>query len=251
MATLSTFQSDVAGVLGLENTVGGDQPRLTGWANDAVVDMLLRTHCYIKSETLALTVGTGDYDLQSTNKEILAIDDIFLTSNGANFRVKRLASSDLLNLRLFSVTASPVQMYAISGANLLMVYPSPLSADTFTIYYVPRPTAMSSGTDDPSTVSLGGIPSEYHYGIELYMQWKAADAFDDATSNNGETYRRMYLGDPTAPPGSEQRFGFIGTMKKDLRDKGGKHLAGIIIPPRGRRIYVPNPGVDMGPGTTY
>jgi hypothetical protein len=78
------------------------------------------------------------------------------------------------------------------------------------------------------------------------MQWKAGDAFDDESSSNGETYRRMYLGDPTAPPGSEQRDGFIGTMKKDMRRKGGKHLAGISIPPRSRRIYVANPGVDVG-----
>jgi hypothetical protein len=192
---------------------------------------------------MALTAGQGDYTLDSS---ILAIDDLYMSSGGANFRVRRLSSTDLLNLRLFSVSSSPVQMYAVAGANLLMVYPAPLQADSFTIYYVPRPTAMSAGSDDPSTTSLGGIPSEYHYGIELYMQWKAGDAFDDAGSSNGENYRRAYLGDPTAPPGSEQRFGFIGTMKRDLRGKGGKHLAGVVIPPRGRRIYVPNPGVDTG-----
>jgi hypothetical protein len=250
MSTLATLQSDVAGVLGLDfdaaNPSNGDGPRLLGWANDAVIDMLRRTHCYIKSEAISLTAGTSDYDLQSTNKEILAIEDIYTTSAGSNYRMKRLSTTDLLNLRLYSVNSSPTAMYALGGANLLMLYPTPLTADTLTFYYVPRPTALAAGTDDPSSVTLGGIPSEFHYGLELYMQWKAADAFDDESSSSGETYRRLYLGDPGAPPGTEQRDGFIGTMKKDVRKKAGKHLGGIVLPPRNRRSYIPQPGVDVG-----
>jgi len=193
--------------------------------------------------TLTLTANQGDYELDSS---ILAIEDLFLTSGGANFRVRRLATTDLINLRLFSVTSAPIQMYALAGSNLLQVYPTPQQADTLNIYYVPRPSPMASPTDDPSTDTFGGISPEYHYGIELYMQWKAGDAFDDASSSNGETYRRLYLGDPTAPPGTEQRFGFIGTMKRDMRVKGGKHVQGILIPPRNRRIYIPQPGFDVG-----
>lgn len=247
MSTLATLAGNVAGVIGLTvNTADltqSDGPRVVGWTNDAVVDVLLRTHVYVAATTVALSANTSDYTLSST---ILAIEDIYLTSGGANYRVKRLATTDLINLRLFQVTTSPMQMYALAGANLLLVYPTPAQADTLNIYYVPRPTALAAGGDDPSDASHGGIPSEYHYGLELYAMWKAADAFDDSSSSNGETYRRLYLGDPTAPPGSEQRWGFIGTMKRDIRVKAGKHLAGVLIPPRGRRIYVPNPGVDTG-----
>lgn len=244
---LETLRSDVAGVLGLQyaaaSPTADDGPRLTGWANDAVVDMLRRTHCYIAIGTLTMTPNVGDYTLDTS---VIAIDDIYLTSGAANYRVRRLATTDLINLRLFTVNSAPIQMFALNGANMLMVYPTPLQADTLTIYYVPRPTAMSATTDDPSSATYGGIPSEYHYGLELYMQWKAADAFDDASSGNGESYRRMYLGDPSAPIGSQQRDGFIGEMKKDVRKKGGKHLAGTLIPPRNRRIYIPQPGVDVG-----
>jgi len=205
--------------------------------------MLERSHCYVDTATMAMTPGQGDYTLDAS---ILAIEDMILSSSGANFRVMRKSTTDLLNLRLFTVNSAPIQMYALSGANMLMVYPTPLQADTLTIYYIPRPTALSDPNDDPSTPTLGGIPPEYHYGLELYMQWKAADAFDDESSSSGVTYQRMYLGDPTAPPGTEQRDGFMGTMKKNLRRKGGKHLAGVQIPPRGRRIYVANPGFDVG-----
>jgi hypothetical protein len=206
--------------------------------------MLRRTHVYVAAATMNLTAAQGDYTLDTN---ILAIEDIYTTSSGSNFRLRRMSTTDLINLRIFSVTTSPTQMYSLSGSNLLMLYPAPLSsADTLTTYYVPRPTALSGNTDDPSTTSLGGIPSEFHYGLELFMQWKAADAFDDEQSSGGESYKRMYIGDPTAPPGTEQRQGFIGTMKKDIRRKGGKKMAGILIPPRGRRVYVPNPGFDTG-----
>lgn len=246
MTDFATLKSNVSGVLGLDPTQDGN--RIGGFLNQGVLDILLRTHCYVTTTTITLTANVGDYTLDDG---ILAIEDIYLNSNGANFRVRRLATTDLINLRLFSVTSAPIQMYALSGANLLMVYPSPLQPDVLHIYYVPRPTAMSSDSDDPSLTTYGGIPEEFNYGLELYAQWKAADMLDDSSSSNGETYRRLYLGDPTAPPGSEQRFGFIGTMKRDLRAKGGKHLAGVLIPPRNRRIYVPQPGFDVGSQTIY
>ena len=242
------MRSDVAGVLGLDfdsnNPGNGDGPRLLGWANDAVVDMLRRTHCYVSSATLALTAGQDDYDL---DPNILAIEDLYLTSqSGGQFVVHRRETTEIVNLRLFQATTSPMQLYAVAGTNLLMVYPTPVQNDVLTIYYVPRPIAMANSNDDPSVASLGGIPPEFHYGLELYMMWKAADAFDDESSSSGETYRRLYLGDPTAPPGTEQRFGFIGTMSKDIRRKGGKHLGPAPIPPRSRKIYIPTPGVDVG-----
>jgi hypothetical protein len=234
-------------VLGLDfdanNPTSGDGPRLTGWANDAVVDMLKRTHCFIQSATMTMTSGQGDYRLDSS---ILAIDDVYMTSGTQSFRATRMSTTDLLNARLFQVVTAPITRYALAGADLLMVFPTPSLPDVMTIYYVPRPSLLVNSTDDPSSSTLGGIPSEYHYGLELYMQWKAGDAFDDESSQSGETYRRQYVGDPSAAPGTDARKGFIGEMKRDLRDKGGKHLGAIVLPPRTRRTYIPLPGVDMG-----
>lgn len=203
--------------------------------------MLLQTHCFIAKATMAMTANIGDYELDSG---ILAIEDIFLASGTTNYLVRRSTTTDLMNRRLFAISSSTVQRYAVNGANMLMVYPTPTQADSLTVYYVPRPSVLSVAGDDPATKA--GIPSEFHYGLELYMQWKAGDAFDDASSNQGETYRREYLGDPTAPPGTPQRYGFIGKMKRDLRGKGGKHLAEIQIPPRNRRNVIPSPGTDVG-----
>lgn len=213
-----------------------------------MVDVLRRTHCYVSSANMTLTADVGDYSLDTN---ILAIEDIYMTSGGANFKMRRMSTTDLINERMYQLVTAPVTRYALNGANMIMFFPTPLQSDTLTIYYIPRPTALANPTDDPSTTTLGGIPSEYHYGLELYMQWKAADFVDDESSSSGETYRRMYLGDPTAPPGSEQRDGFIGTMKKDIRKKGGKHLAGIVLPPRTRRTYLPLPGVDVGSNYAY
>ena len=69
MSTLATLQGNVAGVLGLDydssSPSSGDGPRLLGWANDGVIDLLIRTHCYIKSANFTLTAGTGQISLQS------------------------------------------------------------------------------------------------------------------------------------------------------------------------------------------
>src|SRR3954471_849154 len=116
--------------------------------------MLRRTHCYIKTDTLNLVANQGDYDLLTLKPSWLAIDDIYLTSSGSNFRIRRMATTDLINLRLFQTSTSPVQMYALGGANMLMVYPTPAQTDTLTVYYVAKPTALANANDDPSSATL-------------------------------------------------------------------------------------------------
>lgn len=87
-------------------------------------------------------------------------------------------------------TSYPASAYALAGANLLMVWPTPSGADVITIYQTPRPTALSVSSDDPSTASLGGIATEYHKAIEWYMSWQAADSED--AEDKGDHYRQLY-----------------------------------------------------------
>jgi hypothetical protein len=158
---------------------------------------------------MALTAGSSDYTLPTA---ILDIQDLYDTSSDQDYPLERRPVEELLRYRLNSDESSPAKIYALNGANLLMVYPTPASADTLTVYYVPRPTALSTGSDDPSSATLGGIPSEYHFGIELYAYWKAADYDDDQSSAQGTRYKEEY----------EQ---FIARMRRDLMQKGGRRLA--------------------------
>lgn len=147
-----------------------------------------------------------------------------------------MPAPELLRYRnLASPSSSPVFSYALEGANLLLLYPVPSVADTLTLYYTPVPTAMANASDDPSTATYGGIPTVLHRGIELFALWKMADEMDDAGSQQGASYRQMYEG-----PG-----GFLTETRKYLRDLGGSQLGPATMPPRGRRVYVPNPGVDL------
>jgi len=191
LSTLTQLWTAVSNRVGnLDSSVTADQSRMTVWANEAVVNVLRRTRCYVVSSTTTLTAGQGDYTLDT---DILLAMNVYLTSQGTSWPLERIPTEELLDLRHQNVSASsPVQYYAINGANMIMVYPIPSQADVLTFYHVPRPTAMSSGSHDPSNTTYGGIPTEYHKAIELYMCAEAADDDDDQSSAQGQRYRDLY-----------------------------------------------------------
>lgn len=230
MSNLSTLQTNVAAELGLVNTSAGDQPQITAALNKAVVDMLRRTHCYIVSATSTLTAGVYEYDLDSS---ILAIDEIWVSASGVGgHELERVDSRTVKRNVAYSQTVQGTPyMYALLGANRLVVFPVPNAADTMTQWYVPRPTAMSAGANDPSTATYGGIPAEFHDGLELYAEWRLGSLADDASSGQGARYKQDYLE-------------FIRDMKADLFRKGGKRLP-RLLPPAQRRQMILRPGQTL------
>ncbi len=228
---LADIRNEVSRVIGLDQTAAGtDELLVDAWANEAVIDILLETRCYVASATTALTVGEGDYTLDS---DILHVVDVHLTSGGVTYRLKQVSPQVLLDMRVTtnSEAASPVSHFAVAGSNLLMVYPVPSTADTMTIYYVPRPTAMSAGTHDPSTTTYGGIPTEFHRAIVKYTAAEAADYRDDPTSQHGDRYRADY-----------QRW--IGKIHKFVNQKGYTETTAFEI--RGRSYPPHDPSTDLG-----
>lgn len=214
MATLADFRTRVAAKLGLTNTVGGDQPLMDSWANEAVRDILIQTKCYVTSQTL--TPATQDSTLPST----LAITEL-LASDG--LALERLQVQELLDRRFnnpTNATGTP-RYYATQGANMLMLYPPPGGTETLTAYYVPVPTEMSTGTHDPSNTTYGGIPVQYHKAIELYMLWQGADYDDDASSKMGQTYLVQYEG-------------YLKTIRKSILHQGGRRLGSVKVRSRDR-----------------
>lgn len=179
-----------------------------------MVDILRRTHCYQTSGTISLSAGTSDYTLSSS---ILALLKVYTTSNGSMYQLQRVSVDELVDLRVgaSSAQSSPVFRYALAGASTLMMYPTPASADTVNTIHVPLPTAMSSSSHDPSNITYGGIPVQWHYGIELYALWKMADSIDDQSSSQGERYRTLYEGD-------NGRGGYIAQIRAELARMGGR-----------------------------
>lgn len=197
--------------------MAGDQGLIDGWVNEGVTDFLLRTRLKVSPATMTLTSGEDDYTLPTG---ILQIIDLYTTSGGNSYRLERVTPFEILELRRASgSTDSPARRYAVAGSNLLMVYPTPDAADTVTLYYVPRPATLSSGSDTPSE-----IPSEFHKAIELFALAEAADYDDDQTSAQGQRYRDEY----------EK---WVQRARRAVTLKGGSRLAPTQV---GRRRFVPH-----------
>lgn len=231
MATLAQIRNEVTRVVGLDSTAAGaDETLLDGWVNEAVLDILLETRCYVVSATADMTADQADYTLDSA---ILHVVDSYNTMGGTRYRLRQVTPQELNDLRVSSnaEAASPVTHFAVSGDNLLMVYPTPSSDETLTLYYVPRPTAMSNGTDDPSDTSFGGIPSQFHRAIVKYAEAEAADYRDDKSSGQGDRYRSDYLV-------------WLGKIRKYTNQKGSTstppfQVTGMWSPPH-------DPSTDTG-----
>ena len=228
---LADIRNEVSRIIGLDTTAAGtDETLVDAWANEAVIDILLETRCYVSSATTSLTVDEGDYTLDS---DILHVVDVHLTSGGVRYRLKQVAPQQLLDMRVTDngEAASPISHFAVAGSNLLMVYPIPSSADSMTLYYVPRPTVMSTGTNDPSTTTYGGIPSEFHRAIVKYVEAEAADYMDDQTSQQGDRYRADY-------------GRWLGKIHKYVNQKGNTETTAFEV--RGRSYPPHDPSTDLG-----
>lgn len=234
MATLAQFRTRVSAKIGLDNTSGSaEQQLMDSWINEGVVEVLLALKCYVVEANMTVVAGQADYTLDAA---ILDMQNIFVTDTSTqSWSMQRVAPDEILYMRRVTVaTSAPPRYYAVNGANMLMLYPTPQESDTITAYYVPRPTALSNPTDDPSSATAGGVPSEYHKAIELWALAEAGDYADDASSQNGASYFAKYQLK-------------IKDYRKRIHQKGGNRLPRAVpaflsrtsIPPR-NDIDIPN-----------
>lgn len=222
---LSTLRDRVARTIGLENTTSGEQGLIDGWLNEGYEDILMKTRCNVDSASMATTDGVEDYNLDT---DILEIIDIFFTgSDGAITPLERVSPYEILQYRRAQHSSSPSRFYALAGADLLMLYPTPGANAAVTIYYTPRPSALSATGQEPSD-----IPSQWHKLVEMYANWRAADFDDDTTSQQGDRYRALYeLG--------------IREFRQDLRRRGGTRLGPAKVGRRTQR-YPSRNDQDIG-----
>jgi len=228
MSTLAQFRSSVAGEIGLTNTSAGDQTQIDAWVNQGVTDVLLRTSCQVRCANLTLTVGTSNYTLPTN---ILRIVSTYQVSSSISYQLQEVNLDDLLALRRATAgNVSPSQYYAVAGADLFLIYPTPASADTVTFYYVPRPATLSASSDTPSE-----IPSEFHPLVEYFAFYRAATYTDDTSSQLGQQYLQRY----------EM---LIKQMKRDIGLKGNHRLPVASIGSQRRSIPFHDRSVYPGGG---
>lgn len=184
-----------AAKLGLSTRAGGEELTLMEeWAQKAVVDVLLRTHCYVEIGDMNLTAGVSEY---RTDADILAVlnDRITSASDKRHFQVVSLAEIiDYQNANDAYATSSTGASFVAFEGNLMVVYPAAASGDTVRYFYIPRPTNMTSDADDPATAAFGGIPEEYHDAILYYMLWQGAEYDDKRAALTPGDYFKIYEG---------------------------------------------------------
>lgn len=189
MATLEQFRRQVGMKIGMDyDNAGNERTLIDEWLNEGVREVLLRSHCYVATATMDTTADEWQYDLSST---IMVIKELY--RDGDNQQMIRVTPQDILDYRRLSQSAdSAVVRWAVQGANMLMLWPTPTEAYTLNMVFVPRPTEMSFDTHNPSDATYGGIPTEFHSAIRLWALAEAADYDDDSTSGYGRNYRQEF-----------------------------------------------------------
>lgn len=226
---MTVLRSRVSKRLGLDETASGaEETLLTYELNDAVRDFLIRTRCNVNKATDTIDTAGGDQDLSST---ALLVLDISITGSDSTVRIpQRTSRAHILEMRRATATTVGASRWYAHEGSLWSFYPDLAVNDVVTLYYVPRPTEMSTGTHDPATETYGNIPVEFHPALIEYAAWKMADYDDDQSSQNGMVYAANY-----------ERL--VRQALKNLRQKGGRSLGRVVI---GRRAPVrSSPSQDL------
>ena len=175
---LDAFRTQIEAKLSLSTDDTTELALIDGWANDAVAYIVGETACNVGDATAALTADEGDYDLDTAVLRLLWVD------NGER-ELEQVNVTDLRRLRLNGASAMTAPMvYALDGSSRLRVYPTPTTAGTLNITYVPRPATLVNGDDVPTE-----IPAEFHRLVPLYMLWQGGDYDDDQSSAQGVRYK--------------------------------------------------------------
>lgn len=203
-------------------------------ANRGVREVLLETHCYVVNDTLAITAGDNEYELDTG---WLAVVD-YTTADPTSQSLNVVPSGSLLARRRIGV-GSAARRFSLLGHNLLLIEPTPSENATWTFYVVPVPTnPLDSGADDPSVVTFGmtptnygGIPEPLHRAIEMWMSIEACELNKD--------YRGIeyYSGQFRAE---------CVKARKRIRDRAGRRLAGSRVGYPETTGILPARGVDTG-----
>src|SRR5438132_4325219 len=117
-----------------------DLSLLQQWANDAVVDVLLETRCYVDYGDMALVAGSDTYRL---NTNILAVRDASIFSLAGQGEYNVVSLKELNEYRRAIPVGGGLQKFIAAENDLIMIAPVPVRGDSMRFCYVPRPSPMT------------------------------------------------------------------------------------------------------------
>lgn len=240
---LGDFRARVSGEIGMSNAAAStEQGHIDAWANDAVIQFLIETKCYVQPYSASLTDGSDSLTLDAS---VLALSGLYIEASDGTISpmLEPMSADEIIWRKRFPTAGWAPLGYSLQGANLLMLSSAARAGDTLKGLYVPRPTAMAAAADDPSDVTFGGIPTEFHETVVQYPLWKASIWDDDFGSAMTGTRRFVMIG--AAYQDAWQQG--IKDAQIKLRKKAGVRMAPARPGGRWKRRFVPtSPGVDTG-----
>lgn len=184
----------VARKMGLSTDSGTDDLAfLQDLANAAVVEVLMRTHCYIDIGEMTLISGQAEYRL---DPNVLAVDDGRGSSPAGMGNYRLVSLEEMIRRQSVGFVAPSARQVCAFDGDLLIVSPTPADSSTvIRFYYVPKPSPMAQDSDDPSTANFGGIRVEYHRALEYYMLWQAAEDVEKKSPMGPNDYFEIFQGE--------------------------------------------------------
>jgi len=225
--TLSEMETMVKIETGLGTTTGGDYKSICDqYLNEGVERFLLLTGCYKKEFSASLTAGEDSYTLSTS---ILAITDLWGSDSSGARHLDPTTLEEMNAMRLLDSATSggPCRYYAISGLNLLLLYPAASSGETIKGVYVPRPATLSDASDTPAE-----IPDEFHGAPVYWAMNRLASSDDDESSGTGQAYKAMF---------NEE----VMLCRRMLKRRGPRPRMGFNTRRR-RVLFGRSPSTDMG-----
>lgn len=211
---------------GVSNEAGSEElALLQSWANEGVVEVLLETHIFIQIGDLALTSGVSEYRLDSA---ILAIDDGRGSTPAGIGNYVLIGMDEMIARQSAGIVSPGYRKYLAIEGDLMIVSPTPGSSETLRFFHVPRPTAMTLDSHDPSVATYGGIPTEHHRAIEAYMTWRASEYDEKSMPLTPKDYHDLFRAE-------------CALVRRRKREKRGRRLLpGRVGYPGSQRVQLRN-----------
>lgn len=158
----------VSNVTGLSDAQGtDDRSILDVLANDAIQQVMLDTACYVIRMNVTLVANVDEYQL---DRGILRILNIVQPGASPNSIIQITSLQQIAEFRLGQASGA-VRLIALAGSNLLLMAPTPTTADTMLFYAVPVPTLIYTTSD----IFGQGLPVFAKRAVQAYMCARAME----------------------------------------------------------------------------
>jgi len=166
-----------------------DHDLIAALLNEAVIEVLLRTHIFVQLVDVPLQAGISQYRLDPS---ILAIDNTRGTTPAGQGTPEFISTAEMIARQSTNVQNAGWRRALAYEGNLLMVNPTPDTSESLRFWATLKPTPMDSDDDDPSNATFGGIP-EPHRALEYYCLWQLAEDVEKTVPMGPAQYFQQFM----------------------------------------------------------